>query len=297
MRRVPADALLLGTVLLWSFNFTAVGYGVTHGFEPLAYASARWALAAAALAGLALLRRHDLRVGWRDAAILCAAASVGVLVNQIAFVYAFRYVSASTVALVFGTLPILVSVFAHLTGTERLRARHWLAAGISFAGVALVALGASASLTASAAGIALGLVTSVTFAAYSVSVVPVMRRRSPLVVNTVTALAGAAMLTAASATVLAEQDWQAIEPLAFGALAYSALASIALGNLFWFAGIERVGPGRASLFANLQPFLGALFAVIVLSDDLSALQVLGGCVIALGIVVGRRPRLALPPSE
>ena len=53
VRRIPAESLLLGTVLLWSFNFTAIRYGITHGFEPLAYAPLRWGLAGVALAGIA----------------------------------------------------------------------------------------------------------------------------------------------------------------------------------------------------------------------------------------------------
>jgi drug/metabolite transporter (DMT)-like permease len=297
VHRVPADALLLGTVVLWSFNFTAVAYGVSHGFEPLSYASLRWALAGLALLALAVWRRHHVLVGWRDAGILAAAAVVGVVINQISFVYAFRLASASTVALVFGTLPIFVALFAQLAGMERLHARQWLAAAISFGGVGLVALGAESRLSASLGGIGLALVTALTFAVYSVSVVPVMRRRSPLVVNALTALAGGAMLVVVSSVVLASQDWAAIDGFAWGALLYSALASIALGNLFWFAGIDRVGPGRASLFANLQPFLGAVFAVIVLSESLSVLQAIGGCVIAAGIVLGRRSRFPAPPSE
>lgn len=297
MHRIPADGLLLGTVLLWSFNFTAVGYGVAHGFDPLAYVSLRWVLAGLALAALAVWRGHRLRVGWRDAAILAGAAFVGVFVNQIAFVYSFTLVSASTVALVFGTLPIFVSLFAWLTGLERLSARNWLAAGVSFTGVALVALGSSAGLSASAGGIGLALVTTVTFAVYSVSIAPVVRRRSPLVVNAVTALAGAAMLAPASSFVLAGENWPEIEVLAWGALLYSAIASIALGNLFWFAGIDRVGPGRAALFANLQPFLGALFAVAILAESLGPLKLAGGIVIAFGILLGSRTRLPAPPSE
>ena len=172
-----------------------------------------------------------------------------------------------------------------------------MATGVSFSGVALVAAGASGGLSASAAGIGLALVTTSTFAIYSVMVVPVMRRHSPLVVNAVTALVGAAMLAVASSTVLAHASWGKPGALAWGALLYSALISIALGNVFWFTAIERVGPGRASLFANLQPFLGALFAVLVLSESLSRSQVAGGCVIAVGIVLGRGTRLSAAPSE
>lgn len=297
MRRIPADGLLLGTVLLWSFNFTAIRYGITHGFAPLAYAPLRWGLAGVALAGLARWRGHSLLVGRRDLALLAGASVVGVLVNQVSFVYAVRLVSASTVALVFGTLPIFVSLISQLSGLERLQLRHWVATGVSFSGVALVAAGASGGLSASAGGIALALVTTSTFAVYSVLVVPVMRRHSPIVVNAISALTGSAMLAAASITVLAHESWGETGALAWGALLYSALISIALGNVFWFTAIERVGPGRASLFANLQPFLGALFAVLVLSETLTRSQVAGGCVIGAGILLGRRVRLPAAPAE
>jgi len=46
---LPAEVLLLGTVLLWSFNFTAVRYGVTHGVQPLVYVSLRWLTAGVVL--------------------------------------------------------------------------------------------------------------------------------------------------------------------------------------------------------------------------------------------------------
>ena len=44
--RVPADVLLLVTVLFWSFNFTAAKYALTHGFQPLAYSSFRFGVGA-----------------------------------------------------------------------------------------------------------------------------------------------------------------------------------------------------------------------------------------------------------
>ncbi len=294
---MPAEGFLLATVLLWSFNFTAFRYGVTHGFAPLSYAPLRWGLAGITLVVLARLRGHDLRLGRRDLGVVAAASVVGIAINQVAFAYSLKLSSAATVALVFGTLPIFVSLVAHLSGIERLHRRHWVATGVSFAGVILVAEGARGGLTANLWGILLALVTTSTFAAYSVAISPVVRRNSPLAVNAVSALIGAALLGFICSTVLAGQDWGAVEPLAWGALLYSALASIVLGNVFWFTAIDRVGPGRASLFANLQPFVGALFAVIVLSERLAPVQLAGGCVIAAGIVLGRRARLTTPPSE
>ena len=58
----------------------------------------------------------------------------------------------------------------------------------------------------------------------------------------------------------------------------------------WFTAIDRVGATRSSLYANLQPFLGAFFALLILSETFGPLQVAGGLVIGAGIVLARRRR-------
>ena len=73
------------------------------------------------------------------------------------------------------------------------------------------------------------------------------------------------------------------------------LGPLFVTNLLWFNSIERVGPSRASLYANLQPFLGAIFALLILSESMTMLQIAGGLLIAAGIVLsrGRRPVLVV----
>ena len=69
---------------------------------------------------------------------------------------------------------------------------------------------------------------------------------------------------------------------------------LVITNLLWFTAIDRVGPSRASLFANLQPFLAAVIALLLLDESLTRLQVAGGLLIAAGIVFSRGRR---PPPE
>lgn len=297
MRRIPSETLLLGTVVLWSFNFTAARYGVTHGFQPLVYVALRWVLAGVALTAVVWSQGQSLRLGRRDVGLIAAASVAGVVVNQVAFSYALHLATASTVALVFGTLPMLVSLMSQLAGFEQLQWRHWLATIVSFAGVALVAAGDGGRLRASVGGVLLALVTTSSFAVYSVAIVPAMKRHSPLLVNAASCLLGGFLLCVVAAPWLGGQNWSSPPALAWGALAYSGLVSIVLGNVFWFTAIDRVGAGRSALYANLQPFLGAAFAVLVLSERLGALQLAGGLVIASGIVLGGGARLSAPPSD
>ena len=53
----------------------------------------------------------------------------------------------------------------------------------------------------------------------------------------------------------------------------------------------------ATLYTNLEPFLGAVFALLVLSERLHTLQLIGGLVIASGIVLGGRVKLSTPPID
>ena len=63
------------------------------------------------------------------------------------------------------------------------------------------------------------------------------------------------------------------------------------------AAIDRVGPSRASVFANLQPFAAVVFAAILLGEHLSAIQIGGGFLIGVGIVVAQRRGSLIPPGE
>lgn len=285
-----ADGLLLATVLVWSFNFVAVKYTVTHGLAPLAYAAVRFGTGSLLFAGIAYGREQSLRVSRRDAAVLVVLAGLAMYVNQMSFATASKLTTASTLALLFGTLPIFVGLIAWRLGVERPNGRYWGAAGVSFAGVALVASGAEGGLSGDLGGILVGLAAPITWAYYSVAVAPLVRRYSAYRISALVGLGAILPLAATAAPQLTSEDWGAIPPLAWAALAYSVVVSLVLTNVLWFSAIDRVGANRASLYANLQPFLGALFAVLVLSESLGALQIVGGVVIAAGIVLARPKR-------
>jgi drug/metabolite transporter (DMT)-like permease len=89
----------------------------------------------------------------------------------------------------------------------------------------------------------------------------------------------------------------------FGALVWVGFAFAVIGplvttNFLWFTAIDRVGPSRASLFANLQPFLAAIIALLLLSEPITTLEVVGGLAIGGGIVLAsRRGPAPEPPAE
>src|SRR5690242_4981880 len=135
MRRAePADLMLLATVTLWALNFTVTKYVISHGFEPVAYGVLRFGSAALLFAAFTWWRERSFAMTRRDLTILIGAALVGIFLNQLSFVYAIKLTTATTVALLFGTLPVMTGIFARLLGIERLNSRFWIAAVLAFGG-------------------------------------------------------------------------------------------------------------------------------------------------------------------
>ncbi len=288
--------MLLGTVSLWALNFTVSKYILNEGFKPLAYSAVRYACAALVFLAITLLWEGSLRIG-RGQLLLAVVCTVLLFANQLSFVYALKFTTATTVALLFGTLPIFTAILARGTGVEHLSVRFWTAAVLSFAGVALVAIGSGGDLSTDLKGDALAVSGAITWAGYSVAITPLMRRYSPFRLSAVFLAAVTVPLALAGSQQLANQSFH------FGALVWLGFAFAVLGplvttNLLWFTAIDRVGPSRASLFANLQPFLAAIIALLLLSEKITMVQVVGGLAIGGGIVLAsRRGPAPEPPAE
>lgn len=282
--------MLLATILLWSLNLSVTKVVLTHGLLPLSYATLRYGLAAAIFVGLTLLAERTLRVERRDLPVL-AAAALALTVNQVSFVFALDLTTASTIGLVLGAIPIVTALIGLLLGTERASGRFWLAASVSAAGVALVAAGAGSGVSADLAGVLLGLSTATTWAAYSVAVAPLMHRYSPSRVSALVLPATWAVLAVVGAGQTSGQEW-GLGWEVWALVAFATAGPLVLTNVLWFRSVHRIGANRATLAANLQPFVAAVLAVVLLSEPLSALQVAGGVLIAAAIPLARRRRPA-----
>lgn len=287
MRRVSTvDLMLLATVLLWALNFTVTKYVLTHGFKPLAYSSLRYGIATAIFA--TYTARHE---GWvpvrrRDWTLLLVAGAVGVWLNQITYSYSIKLTTASTVALILGITPIFVALGAWAVGLERLPGRFWFAAAVSFLGVALVAAGSGSSISGSVVGDLLAVFTAATWAAYSLIVAPLMRRHSPFRISAIVLVVGWVPLVISASRQLATQNWD-LPWQVWACLVYAVFGPLVITNILWFTAISRVGPSRATLFANIQPFFAALIAVVILSEPLSWLQIAGGVAIGVALILSR----------
>lgn len=285
---------MLSSVVLWALNLVVTRYILTHGFQPLAYATVRYAIAAGAFLVLAAVTERTLRIARRDWALM-ALAVLTLWLNQLCFVYALESSSASTIALLLGATPIFAALIGLAFGLEQLSQRFWVAAVISFAGVGLVASGSGSGFSGDLRGNLLGLGAAASWASYSVVIAPLMARYSAIRISAVVLTGCWVLIALVGFPQAADQDY-ALGWTVWALLLLATVGPLVLTNLMWFRVLYRIGASRATLVANLHPFVAAVFALILLSERMNAIQVVGGVLIAGGILTARR-RPPAPASE
>jgi drug/metabolite transporter (DMT)-like permease len=269
-----------------------------HGWLPLAYGSIRYFVAIALFWIYTWWRERSFRIARADWIYVGIAAAV-IFVNQICFVYSLEFAHASTVSLLFGTTPMFVGLLSIAFLHAKLHRSFWVGASLTFAGVALIAVGAGGGLVSGWKGDLLAIMLAVTWAAYTLAIAPLMRRYSPYRISAVVLALGWAPLALVSLPQISRQDFHFSGTVWLG-FVYAVIGPLFLTNILWFTAVDRVGAPRASIFNNMQPFFGVLFALLILSESIHGLEIVGGVLIFAGIAyerIGQRPRAPVAELE
>ena len=299
MRRPsPVDAMLLGTVLLWALNVTVTKYMFLHGWQPLAYASIRYFAATSLFWIFTYRRERSFRIDRSDLRLVLLAGAL-IFVNQVCFVYGLKLGAATTMALLLATTPVFVGLVTVTLRLDHLSRQFWVGAGITFAGVMLITIGSGGSFSTDGAADLLALGTALSWGCYTIVIARLMERYSPFRISALVLAIGWVPLVLVSIPQLSTQEFS-FGPKVWLGFAYAVVGPLFLTNILWFTAIDRVGPARAALFGNIQPFFAVVFALILLSESLSAVEVAGGVLIAFGIAlerVWRRQPAAIPSGD
>lgn len=297
LRGAPSDVILLIAVALWALSYTVVKFALRE-FQPLVLPVFRFGVAGLVL--LIILRFREGAIGVRreDLARLAVAGFFGVTLTQLTYVYALTFATASDNALIGATAPIVTAVLATIVGLERSGRRYWTAAVIGLVGVVLIVVGSPGGfrLGSGLLGDVLAFATVVTAAVSALLILPLLTRYSVYRVLTYELLLGTAMLVPIALPQLLTQDFSSITRETWAALVYLILATGVLTNLLYVTAMGRIGASRAAIYRYLQSFLGVLFAVLLLGEQVTAIQMIGGAIVVASVMLSRSSRSWNPPA-
>lgn len=280
--------MLLTAVTLWGLNYSIVKFGLSE-IAPLAFPVFRFGIGGLVLLVILRLREGSVGVRREDLPLLALVGLFGITLGQICFVFALTNTSASDTALLGATAPMMTALLAALVGLERPGRRYWVAVSIGLVGVVLIVVGGAggAKLGSNLLGDGLALTAAFVSSVSALPILPLLRRYSAHRILTYEMLIGTAILVPFAAPGMLSENYAQVTLAGWGSLGYAVVFSGILTNLLYFTAIGHVGPSRAAVYQYLQSFLAVLFAVILLGEHITLVQVLGGIIVVGSIILGR----------
>ncbi|MDK2856993.1 MAG: hypothetical protein PWQ29_607 [Verrucomicrobiota bacterium] len=227
------------------------------------------------------LRQREVRLNRRDFRALAILGLVGVTLMAGFFHFAITLLPANIAALVFSCNPVFVVLFAPLVLAEKITLRKAISAVLCVTGIIILSRDHAGDV--SGRGLLLMAAATVFFALYTVFSKKIMSRYGALPLTAFTCLIGGILLLPLA------WDMESFPLAAYGAadwlgVAYLSLVGTALGYFLFIYGISHVDAGVGSMVFFLKPFLAALFAWIVLNENLTVPMLLGGLFILGGML-------------
>jgi drug/metabolite transporter (DMT)-like permease len=311
-RREPAGDLTgAGLILLAAACFGILGplsyYAEEAGLSSLALVTWRAALGAACVVGFIAVRHAALgirivplrAIPVRDRWFMAAAAIANTILNLAVFV-AFLRIGITLSLLVFYLYPAFVALVSVAWFGERLDRTRWAALGLSLVGMVLVVAGAGSVGELDPLGIGLAFVAGLGQTFY------VLAARHGFAHVPGAQAAALTMGGAASLYLLVALAVGALGDLAVPLSGSDALWPVVVAGLVgagiptvsYIAGIRRLGAPRASILANFEPVVGVLLAALLLGEQPTLVQLLGGVLIIMaGVILQLRPRAEIAEHE
>jgi drug/metabolite transporter (DMT)-like permease len=279
---LTARLLLLAAVVIWGSTFVATRICLEH-FHPVAIVGWRFAIGIPLLAGLVLKRRTRLDFGRRELPRLALSAAIfaGHFLLQ---AVALQHTTASRTGWIIAVTPLVLAVLAAGWLGERTRPRLWL--GIATATLGLLLLVSEGNLRSLGGIRGLGdllvLISTFTWAFYTLATRDLSRSRDPLAVAFVVSLAAALAGLALALPRFGLAQGSAISWWSIAALLFLGLPGT-LAQWFWQIGIARIGAARAGMFLYLEPLVTTALAVPLLGERLGLAALAGGVLVLAGV--------------
>ena len=266
---------------------SAASFGTLPIFTRLAYRAGadaptilllRYSIAAVVMIAITLVRKTPLPRG-RILLGLILMGAVGYVGQSLAYFTALTMASASLVALLLYLYPAIVTVLSALFLKERLTLWKTGALVLALVGTALtVGPAGSGRVT----GILLAIAAAAIYSVYILVGSRIMPRTNAIAAST-TVITSAGVVYAAIVAVRGPVFPQT--PLGWGVVVAIALISTVIAIVTFFAGLERIGPTRASTLSTFEPVVSVALAILVLGETISPLQVVGGMLILAAVIV------------
>lgn len=284
-------------MLFWGGTFVA-GKLAAQNVGPFSIAFLRFTIASAFL--LPLTRKREGRfpvINGSQFILIVLLGLTGIFAYNVLFYKGLRIIEASRAALIVATCPIFITILSALFLKEKITPLKALGIAVSVCGAAVVISKGDVSRIIEG-GLGRGefyiFCCVLSWAIYSLIGKAVMKDLSALTAVSYSAAVGAvalfvpAWLEGLIGNVVHQsaRDWVCIF--------YLGVFGTVIGFVWYYQGVDRLGPTRAGLFINFVPIFGVLCARLFLKEQITLSLAAGAALVISGAYLTNRPSRVRP---
>ncbi len=282
---------LLFTTLFWGGAFVA-GKIVSQNVGPFSIAFQRFAIASILLILLTWKIEGKLPALKKFQIIpVILLGMTGIFTYNVMFFKGLRIIEASRASLIIATYPVFITIFSAIFLKEKINLIKALGIIISICG-AIVVISKGNINRIFETGLGLGelyfFCCVLSWVAYSLIGKAVMRNLSPLASVSYSAIVGAVALFVPACLEGLFQNIRNQSMLEWSCICYLGIFATVIGFVWYYQGVQRLGPTKAGLFINFVPVFAVLCAFIILREPITISLVVGTALVISGVYLTNR---------
>lgn len=277
----------LGAAFFWSFSF--VWFKIAFiAYNPLTVVIFRLVISAVLIIIIALLFKRLQKPTRKDFWLLVLMAFFEPFIYFLGESYGLKYVSSTVAAVIVATIPLFTPLAAWYFHKEKVRWMNVAGLIFSFIGVGFVVLNGAFKLDASPLGVSLEFMAVFAAIAYSIILKNLVSRYNTLTIIAYQNIIGILFFLPIWLLV----DFNTFintpyHPQAFRAIILLAVFSSTLAFIFFTQSIRQIGVTRSNTFINLIPVFVAVFAYLILKEELGLQKIIGIVIVVSGLFLAQ----------
>lgn len=260
-------------------------------YNPLTVVIFRLAIAAILITIIAVLLKRLQKPTRKDFRLFVLMAFFEPFIYFLGESYGLKYVSSTVAAVIVATIPLFTPLAAWYFYKEKVKWMNIIGLLLSFIGVGFVVLNGAFQLDASPLGVSLEFIAVFAAIAYAIVLKNLASRYNTLTIIAYQNIIG---------IVLFFPIWMIVDfntfiqtpfhPQAFRAIILLAVFSSTLAFVFFTQSVRQIGVTRSNTFINLIPVFVAIFAYLILKEELGTQKILGIIIVVAGLFLAQIKR-------
>jgi drug/metabolite transporter (DMT)-like permease len=283
---LPTGAAIL-SMIFWSFSFVWIKI-VYESYGPLTTILFRLLISSGLMLIFTFLSRKLQKIAPGDFKLFLLMALFEPFLYFMGESYGLKYVSSTVASVIVATIPLFSPIAAWYFYKEKLSRTNLIGLVITFLGVSLVVLDTSFNFTASPLGISLMFLAVMGAVGYSSVMKGMSHKYNTFTIITYQNLIGS-LLFIPFWLVFEFKDFTHVpfDAKAFGAIIKLAIFASTFSFILFTYSVRNMGINKSNIFINIIPVFVAVFAYLILGDQLDFHQMVGIAVVISGLFLAQ----------